>query len=90
MRLIKAALRDEDYFGAVVEIIYIKSKYNGYRGWIGPSLVSDKFRITLPPATFEQTEANHIFYIKPKDIYKWVNIIRQNKEDIDKKKKKAE
>jgi len=79
MRLIKAALRDEDYFGAVVEIIYAKSKYNGYRGWIGPHLVNEKFRVTLPPATFEQTNESHIFYIKPKDIYKWVNIIKQKK-----------
>jgi len=75
MRLIKA-IRDEDYFGAFIEVIYPKSKYSGYRGWIGPSFVNEKFRITLPPATWEQTNENHIFYIKPENIYKWVNIIR--------------
>jgi len=88
MRL-KLALRDEDYFGAFIEVIYPKSKYSGYRGWIGPSFVNNKFRITIPPATWEQTNENHIFYIKPEHIYKWVNIIRpaENKNENNKKKK---
>ena len=76
MRLIKA-IRDEDYFGAIIEIIYPKSKYSGFRGWIGPKFVNGKFRVSLPPATYEQTDQNHIFYIKPEDIYKWVNIVKK-------------
>jgi hypothetical protein len=76
MRLIKA-FKDEDYFGAVIEIIYPKSKYSGFRGWVGPKFINGKFRISLPPATFEETDNIHIFYVKPEDIYKWVNIIKR-------------
>ena len=79
MRLIKSNLKDEDYFGKLIEIIYGKSKYNGFRGWIGPNLINGKFRVTLPPATWEQTNENHIFYIKPENIYKWVNIVERVK-----------
>jgi len=86
-RLIRA-IRDEEYFESFIEIIYPKSKYSGYRGWIGPNLVNEKFRITLPPAIWEQTNENHIFYIKPENIYKWVNIIRKADEGKNENKSK--
>ena len=77
MKRLKLAIKDEEYFNAIIEVIYPKSKYSGYRGRIGPKFVNGKFRISLPPATWEQTEENHIFYVKPENIYKWVNIIKQ-------------
>lgn len=67
---------EEDFLGQFIEITYLKSRYNGYRGWIGPELIKGKFRITLPPAVYEEREYNHIFYVKPEDIYKWVRIIK--------------
>lgn len=76
-RLIRTCSQDE-FLGQIIEIIYLKSKYNGYRGWVGPKLINGKFRISLPPASYEETNKNHIFYILPEDIYKWVRIIKKN------------
>ena len=77
-RLIKTC-NQENFLGKIIEIIYPKSKYSGYRGWIGPNLVNGKFRISLPPAIYEDREQNHIFYINPEDIYKWARIIDSKK-----------
>lgn len=79
-RLIKTC-GDEEFLGQFIEIIYPKSRFNGYRGWIGNSLIKGKFRISLPPATYEEREQNYIFYVEPENIYKWVRIVRKNVEE---------
>jgi len=71
----------DEFLGAPIEIIYPKSKYIGYRGWIDNTYHKDKYRIMLEPQQWENTSRWHKFDIKIDDIYKWVRILPQEGEN---------
>lgn len=73
-RLIENENRDQ-YLGQIIEIINPKSKYSGFRGWVDKRFFNDKYKISLPPAKYEETDKLHILYVDKDDIYRWVRII---------------
>jgi|BioPla2DNA2_1021312.scaffolds.fasta_scaffold62204_2 hypothetical protein len=65
----------DKFLGAPIEIIYPKSKFIGYRGWIDNVYHDGKYYLMLEPQQWENTSKWHRFNIKITDIYKWVRIL---------------
>lgn len=72
---------DDDYLGAPIEIIYPKSKYIGYRGWIDEHYHKDQYKLMLEPQQWENTSKWHKFNVNINDIWKWVRILPQEREN---------
>lgn len=81
-RLVKKAQEPIDEFlGAYIEVIYPKSKFIGYRGWIDTKYYKNKYKLMLEPAAWEQKQDRyHIYYVDINNIYKWVRIMPKEEE----------
>ena len=68
---------NDQFLGAPIEIIYPKSKYIGFQGWIDEHYHKDQYKLMFEPQAWENTDKWHTIYVNINDIYKWVRILQQ-------------
>lgn len=76
-RLIKKSEEDykDDYLGKYVEIVYTRSKFFGYRGWVEDRMrTNDKYRIFLEIYNGDEMKY-HIMYVSKYKAYQWLKIL---------------
>lgn len=75
-RLVKKAEEQEDRFlGSPIEIINVKSKYNGYLGWIDDKYHNEKYKVLIKPMYERDGKEWLPMYIDYHQIERWVQVI---------------
>ena len=68
----------DDFLGKRVEIVYNKSKFIGFTGYVDEKLRNgDKYRIFLEPQSYEENQEYHVIYVKKDEAFKWFRIINE-------------
>jgi hypothetical protein len=75
MKRLIEAIENDLFLGSRVEIINNRSKYYSFVGRVDKKYHNNKYRITIPPAQWEQTEHDHVIYVGVDSSYKWIRVM---------------
>lgn len=79
-RLVRKAedFQQDDFLGRRIEIVYNKSKYFGFLGYVDEKLRSgDKYRVFLEPQNYEENQNYHTVYVNKTEAFKWLRVLEE-------------